>query len=165
MRFVFLLFIGYSLSCSAFEVAGFKSGIGLQEAQTMAAQRGDIANRTESVLVINRPNAETRVFDTYILFFCEDRLYQLNHPRSFTASSFVNLLTEHINRYGTPAITSTYRPIVDYNHLKEVEFKWQTAADTISLWVSTPEKLDSIPKLGDSMIQQYVDTSIQCQKK
>jgi len=161
-RVLFLLLIYCPLSCNAFEVAGFKSGISLQEAQTKAAQLGDIAKRTDAILAISRPNSETRGFDTYILFFCENRLYQLNHPGSFTASSFINLLTSYISQYGTPDITSGRRPMLDYNHLKEVEFKWRTESDTITLWVNSPEKSDSVPKLGAGMIQVYVDTTIQC---
>lgn len=124
MRISFLLFICCSLSCSAFEVAGFKSGISSEEAQAKALRPGDIANRTDSTLVISRPNAETHGFDTYILLFCENRLYQLNQPHSFTASLLINFLTNYISRYGTPDVVYGSRPITDDNHVKEIEFKW-----------------------------------------
>jgi len=163
-RVLFLLFTCCSLNCSAFDVGGYKSGMSLQEAKIKAAELRDIVNGTDSALAISRFNSETRGFDTYALLFCENHLYQINRPQSFSASSFVTLLTNHLNQYGPPDIVSGRHPMLDYNHIQEVEFKWRTASDTIILAVNSPEKLDSIPKLVPGMIQAYVDTRIQCPK-
>jgi hypothetical protein len=162
---LFPLLISASLTCSAFEVAGYKSGISLEEAETRAAHFGDVAKRMDSVVLINRRNSATNEFDAYILFFCANHLYQLTISHEFKTASFINLLKSYRNQYGSPEVGFTRHSVGDYNQVNEAEFQWRTASDTLTLSVSAPENSESKPNLVDGITQRYVDTTIQCPTK
>ncbi|WP_156226458.1 hypothetical protein [Herbaspirillum chlorophenolicum] len=154
-----------TLHCHAFEFAGYKSGVSLQDTQARAVQLGDAANSVGSILTINRRIAETDGFDTYLLFFCNNRLYQLNHPEPFSASSFVTLLKNQMDQYGVPEVTSSRLSIGNNNPVTQAEFKWKTASDIISLSINASDGSREELKIAPSMVQLYSDSTIECSKQ
>lgn len=148
-----------SSGSQAFKTLGLKSGALKSDVATDASSRGDVVkSEGDNVIVLNRLDSESGRWVTYVLEFCDDRLFVVRKVGAFTEGGFVDALYEKVKQYGQPLLdTQDERAFAD-NDTRVVEFQWEAPLDSVSLIFSTPTGKGN--KLVPGVAEKHRDVTV-----